>query len=46
VCGRDCVNKLTGLGETILSVVVAIKQWSEAHNSEIHAARDTYDQRS
>ena len=35
--------ELTALGETILPVVVAIKQWSEAHISEIHAARDTYD---
>ena len=37
--------ELTALGETILPVVVAIKQWSEAHISEIHAARDTYDER-
>ena len=35
--------ELTALGETILPVVVAIKQWSEAHIGEIHAARDTYD---
>lgn len=35
--------QLTALGETILPVVAAIKQWSEAHISEIHAARDTYD---
>ena len=35
--------ELTALGETILPVVVAIKQWSEAHITEIHAARDTYD---
>ena len=37
--------ELTALGETILPVVVAIKQWSEAHIREIHAARDTYDGR-
>ena len=36
--------ELTALGETILPVVIAIKQWSEAHITEIHAARDTYDQ--
>ena len=37
--------ELTALGETILPVVVAIKQWSEAHITEIHVARDTYDER-
>jgi DNA-binding HxlR family transcriptional regulator len=37
--------ELTPLGETILPVVVAIKQWSEAHIREIHTARDTYDER-
>ena len=36
--------RLTALGETILPVVAAIKQWSEAHIAEIHAARDAYDQ--
>lgn len=45
--GDECVRtepyQLTALGETILPVVAAIKQWSEAHISEIHAARDTYD---
>ena len=35
--------QLTRLGETILPVVTAIKQWSEAHIDEIHAARDDYD---
>ena len=35
--------QLTRLGETILPVVTAIKQWSEAHIEEIHAARDDYD---
>ena len=35
--------QLTGLGETILPVVTAIKQWSEAHIEAIHAARDDYD---
>ena len=37
--------ELTSLGATILPVVVAIKQWSEAHITEIHAARETYDRR-
>jgi DNA-binding HxlR family transcriptional regulator len=37
--------ELTALGQTILPVVVAIKQWSEAHITEIHEARDTYDER-
>jgi DNA-binding HxlR family transcriptional regulator len=37
--------ELTALGETILPVVVAIKQWSEAHITEINAARETYDER-
>jgi DNA-binding HxlR family transcriptional regulator len=36
--------QLTTLGETIMPVVTAIKQWSEAHITEIHAARDAYDQ--
>src|SRR4051794_18693869 len=36
--------QLTRLGETILPVVAAIKQWSEAHIHEIHAARAAYDQ--
>ncbi len=35
---------LTELGETILPVVAAIKQWSETHITEIHAAREAYDQ--
>ena len=35
--------QLTSLGETILPVVTAIKQWSEAHIAEIHTARDAYD---
>ena len=35
--------ELTPLGTTILPVVAAIKQWSEAHIDEIHAARDAYD---
>ncbi len=36
--------ELTPLGQTILPVVRAIKQWSEAHIEQIHAARATYDQ--
>ena len=35
--------QLTALGQTILPVVAAIKQWSEAHIDEIHAARTIYD---
>jgi DNA-binding HxlR family transcriptional regulator len=35
--------ELIALGETILPVVVAIKRWSEAHITEIHAAREIYD---
>lgn len=37
---------LTELGETILPVVGAIKDWSEAHIDEIHAARAAYEQTS
>jgi DNA-binding HxlR family transcriptional regulator len=37
---------LTDLGETILPVVGAIKDWSEAHIDEIHAARAVYEQTS
>ena len=36
--------ELTPLGETILPVVGAIKQWSEAHIEQIHAARAGYDE--
>jgi DNA-binding HxlR family transcriptional regulator len=36
--------QLTDLGETILPVVAAIKQWSETHITAIHAAREAYDQ--
>jgi DNA-binding HxlR family transcriptional regulator len=35
--------QLTPLGKTILPVVGAIKQWSEAHIGEIHSARESYD---
>jgi DNA-binding HxlR family transcriptional regulator len=35
--------QLTELGETILPVVGAIKQWSETHIEQIHAARAAYD---
>lgn len=37
--------QLTELGKTMLPVVAAIKQWSEAHIQEIHTARDAFDQR-
>jgi DNA-binding HxlR family transcriptional regulator len=37
--------ELTGLGETMLPVVAAIKEWSEAHIEQIHAARADYDHR-
>jgi DNA-binding HxlR family transcriptional regulator len=36
--------QLTELGKTMLPVVAAIKQWSETHIHEIHAARDAFDQ--
>ena len=36
--------ELTPLGETILPVVGAIKQWSEAHIEQIHEARAGYDE--
>lgn len=35
--------ELTTLGQTILPVVAAIKQWSEAHIEQIHKARRAYD---
>lgn len=35
--------QLTPLGQTLLPVVRAIKDWSETHISEVHAARVTYD---
>src|ERR1700759_5587948 len=35
--------ELTALGDTILPLVAAIKQWSETHIDEIHAARSSYD---
>jgi DNA-binding HxlR family transcriptional regulator len=35
--------QLTALGQTILPVVAAIKDWSETHIREIHAARTAYD---
>jgi DNA-binding HxlR family transcriptional regulator len=35
--------QLTPLGRTLLPVVRAIKDWSETHISEVHAARFTYD---
>jgi DNA-binding HxlR family transcriptional regulator len=35
--------RLTPLGRTLLPVVRAIKEWSETHISEVHAARATYD---
>ena len=36
--------ELTSLGRTLLPVVRAIKNWSESHIAEIHAARAGYDQ--
>ena len=35
--------QLTPLGRTLLPVVRAIKDWSETHISEVHAARVAYD---
>jgi DNA-binding HxlR family transcriptional regulator len=35
--------ELTALGRTLLPVVRAIKDWSETHIAEVHAARDAYD---
>jgi DNA-binding MarR family transcriptional regulator len=35
--------QLTPLGRTLLPVVRAIKDWSETHISEVHAARAAYD---
>ena len=35
--------QLSPLGRTLLPVVRAIKDWSETHISEVHAARVTYD---
>lgn len=37
--------ELTALGRTLLPVLAALKQWSEAHIPEIMAARDAYEQR-
>ena len=38
--------ELTPLGQTLLPVLRAVKNWSEAHYPEIQVARDAYDQRS
>ena len=35
--------ELTPLGRTLLPVVRAIKDWSETHIAEVHAARVAYD---
>ena len=35
--------RLTPLGRTLLPVVRAIKDWSETHIAEVHAARAGYD---
>ena len=35
--------QLTPLGRTLLPVVRAIKDWSETHIAEVHAARVAYD---
>ena len=37
--------ELTELGLTLLPVLRAVKQWSEAHFPEIQHARDSYDRR-
>lgn len=37
--------ELTGLGLTLLPVLAAVKQWSEAHFPEIETARAAYDTR-
>jgi len=34
---------LTALGETLLPVQLAVKQWAESYIAEVHAARATYD---
>jgi len=39
----DHAGQLTPLGRTLLPVVRAIKDWSETHISEVHAARASYD---
>lgn len=36
--------QLTPLGHTLLPVVRAIKDWSETHIAEVHAARAAYGQ--
>jgi DNA-binding HxlR family transcriptional regulator len=36
--------ELTAVGRTLLPVVRAIKDWSETHIAEVHAARGAYDQ--
>jgi DNA-binding HxlR family transcriptional regulator len=35
--------QLTPLGQTLLPVVREIKDWSETHIAEVHAARVAYD---
>ena len=35
--------QLTSLGRTLLPVVRAIKNWSETHIAQVHAARAAYD---
>jgi DNA-binding HxlR family transcriptional regulator len=34
---------LTALGESLLPVQLAVKQWAESHIAEVHAARREYD---
>jgi|SRR5882757_2531136 len=36
--------QLTPLGESLLPVVQAVKDWAEAHMDEVDAARDHYDE--
>lgn len=35
--------RLTPLGETLLPLVAAIKDWAERHMDDVHAAREQYD---
>jgi DNA-binding HxlR family transcriptional regulator len=34
---------LTVLGQSLLPVQLAVKEWAESHIAEVHAARDAYD---
>ena len=35
--------RLTALGETLLPLVAAVKDWAEQHMDDVHAARERYD---